>query len=198
MDQLKQEKDGVLVKLYEEGNDDAFDVLLERYQKAVFGYITTVVHDVDLANDIFQDTFMRVIMQIRAHHYVDNGKFSSWVMRIAHNLMIDGTRQRKPFVEIADPIEKERVLNDPSLVVGNAETSDHNEQTFKTLESLVTRLPESQQEIVRMRMYERLSFKEIAEKKGCSINTALGRMRYAILNLRKMSASKDLTLIEME
>ena len=156
MDQLKQEKDGVLVKLYEEGNDDAFDVLLERYQKAVFGYITTVVHDVDLANDIFQDTFMRVIMQIRAHHYVDNGKFSSWVMRIAHNLMIDGTRQRKPFVEIADPIEKERVLNDPSLVVGNAETSDHNEQTFKTLESLVTRLPESQQEIVRMRMYERL------------------------------------------
>ena len=189
------EKDGVLVKLYEEGNDAAFDVLLARYQRAVFGYICSMVHDEDQANDIFQDTFIKVIMQIRGHHYVDNGKFSSWVMRIAHNLMIDGTRQRRPFVDIADPAEKERVLNDPTLVVGNVEMDYHNEQTYQTLNKMVARLPEVQQEVVRMRMYEHLSFKEIAEKTHCSINTALGRMRYAIINLRKMSAHHDLTFV---
>ena len=196
MQNLKMEKDGVLVKLYEEGNDQAFDILLARYQSAVFGYICSMVHDVDQANDIFQDTFVRVIMQIRNHHYVDNGKFSSWVMRIAHNLMIDGTRQRRPFVDIADTVEKDRILNDPTLLVGNKEMDYHNEQTYSSLADMVACLPDSQQEVVRMRMYEHLSFKEIAEKTGCSINTALGRMRYAIINLRKMSAKIDLTLVE--
>ncbi len=189
------EKDGVLVKLYEEGNDQAFDILLARYQSAIFGYICSMVHDIDQANDIFQDTCVRVIMQIRNHRYVDNGKFSSWVMRIAHNLMIDGTRQRRPFVDIADTVEKERILNDPTLLVGNKEMDYHNEQTYSSLAEMVECLPDSQQEVVRMRMYEHLSFKEIAEKKGCSINTALGRMRYAIINLRKMSAKIDLTLV---
>lgn len=196
MQNLKMEADAVLVKLYEEGNDEAFDVLLARYQSAVFGYICSIVRDVEQANDIFQDTFVKVIMQIRSHHYVDSGKFSSWVMRIAHNLMIDGTRQRRPFVDIPDDVERERVLNDPTLLVGNVEMDFHNEQTYQLVNEMLERLPELQQQVVRMRMYERLSFKEIAEKTNCSINTALGRMRYAIINLRKMSAKLDLTLVE--
>lgn len=188
----------MLVKLYEEGNDEAFDILLNRYQTAVFGYIRSLVHDKEQANDIFQDTFVRVITQIRSHRYVDNGKFSSWVMRIAHNLIIDSTRTKRPFVEPTDQMEKDRIINNATLMDGNAEVNFHNEQTYATLETMISRLPDLQQEIVRLRMYEKISFKEIAEKKGCSINTALGRMRYAILNLRKMSAVKDLTLIECD
>ena len=198
MQHLKQETDAMLVKLYEEGNDEAFDILLNRYQSPVYAYIYSVVRDSDLTNDVFQDTFMRVIMQIRNHHYTENGKFSSWVMRIAHNLIIDGARQRRPIVDILDDSEKSKVLDGHSLLEGNKEMEFHNEQTYSTLNAMVARLPEPQQEVVRMRMYEQLSFKEIAEKTNCSINTALGRMRYAIINLRKMSAHQDLTLVGCE
>lgn len=198
MQHLKQETDAILVKLYEEGNDEAFDILLERYQSAIYGYIYSVVRDSDVANDVFQDTFMRVIMQIRNHHYTENGKFSSWVMRIAHNLIIDSTRQRRPIVDILDETEKARILDGAALLDGNKEMELHNEQTYSTLNEMVQRLPEPQQEVVRMRMFEQLSFKEIAEKTHCSINTALGRMRYAIINLRKMSARLDLTLVGCE
>ncbi|MBR1682621.1 MAG: sigma-70 family RNA polymerase sigma factor [Bacteroidaceae bacterium] len=198
MQHLRLEADANLVKLYEEGNDEAFDILLERYQAAVYGYILSIVHDSDAANDVFQDTFVRVITQIRDHRYTENGKFSSWVMRIAHNLIIDSTRQRRPFVDIASDTEKERVMNGAKLMTGNKEMELHNEQTYRTLGEMVSRLPEAQQEVVRLRMYEHLSFKEIAEKTHCSINTALGRMRYATINLRKMSATRDLTLMELE
>lgn len=197
MQNLRKETDAVLVKLYEEGNDEAFDILLERYQSAVYGYIFSVVHDSDMANDVFQDTFMRVIMQIRGHNYTDNGKFSSWVMRIAHNLVIDNARQRRQIVDIADETDKERAMSTSTLLSGNKEMELHNEQTYQTLAEMVARLPEPQQEVVRMRMFEHLSFKEIAEKTDCSINTALGRMRYAVLNLRRMSAKLDLTLMSV-
>ncbi len=198
MQNLRTESDAALVKLYEEGNDEAFDILLERYQSVVYGYILSVTHDSDVANDIFQDTFVRAITHIRGHRYTENGKFSSWLMRIAHNLIIDGTRQRRLIVDIMDETERERVLNTSSLITGNKEMEWHNELTFQTLNEMVLRLPESQQEVVRMRMYEHMSFKEIADKTGCSINTALGRMRYAVINLRKMSASLDLTLVDCE
>jgi len=198
MQNLNTETDAILVKLYEEGNDEAFDVLLTRYQNAIFGYIYSMVKDREWANDLFQDTFVRVITRIRSHQYTENGKFASWVMRIAHNLMIDGTRQRKPLVEPADQQDKDRLFDKAGLMVGNVEMDYHNEQTFKTLAEMISRLPKPQQEIVQMRMYEQMSFKEIAAKLGCSINTALGRMRYAILNLRKMSATRDLTLMEVE
>lgn len=198
MQQLRQESDATLVKLYEEGNDNAFDVLLERYQSAVFGYIFSVVHDSDVANDVFQDTFMRVVMQIRNHHYTENGKFSSWVIRIAHNLIIDSTRQRRVMVDIPDEAEKERAMSKTLPLTGNKEMEWHNEQTYRTLTDMVASLPEAQREVVQLRMYEHLSFKEIAEKTNCSINTALGRMRYAVINLRKMSANKDLTLVDCE
>ena len=198
MQQLRQESDAVLVKLYEEGNDEAFDILLERYQSAVFGYILTAVHDSDVANDIFQDTFMRVIMQIRNHRYTENGKFSGWVIRIAHNLIIDSARQNRVMLEIPDDSEKERMMNKAMPLTGNREMEWHNELTYRTLTDMVARLPELQREVVQLRMYEHLSFKEIAEKTNCSINTALGRMRYAVINLRKMSANKDLTLVDCE
>jgi RNA polymerase sigma-70 factor (ECF subfamily) len=196
MQQLRQESDAVLVKLYEEGNDEAFDVLLERYQSAVFGYILTAVHDSDVANDVFQDTFMRVIMQIRNHRYTENGKFSGWVIRIAHNLIIDSTRQNRVMLEIPNDSEKERMMNKAMPLTGNREMEWHNELTYRTLTDMVARLPETQREVVQMRMYDHLSFKEIAEKTNCSINTALGRMRYAVINLRKMSAKRDLTLVD--
>lgn len=196
MQHLRQESDAVLVKLYEEGNDEAFDVLLERYQSAVFGYILSAVHDSDIANDVFQDTFMRVIMQIRNHRYTENGKFPGWVIRIAHNLIIDSTRQHRAMLEIADDSEKDRVMSKAMPLTGNREMEWHNEQTYRTLTDMVASLPDTQREVVQMRMYEHLSFKEIAEKTNCSINTALGRMRYAVINLRKMSAKKDLTLVD--
>ena len=198
MHNLNTETDAILVKLYEEGNDEAFDVLLARYKNAIFGYIYSIMKDREWANDIFQDTFVRVITRIRSHQYTENGKFASWVMRIAHNLIIDSTRQRKPLVEPTDQQEKERLFDKSGLMVGNVEMDYHNEQTFHTLAEMISRLPKPQQEIVQMRMYDQMSFKEIAEKLDCSINTALGRMRYAILNLRKMAATKDLTLLEVD
>lgn len=196
MQNLRNETDEVLVKLYEDGNDNAFDILLERHQQVLFNYILAIIHDEDLANDIFQETFYKVITNIRSHRYTENGKFQAWVMRIARNLVIDSVRHSRPIIDIPDDTERDRILNDPTLVVGNVETTYHNEQTLSDLEKMISLLPEPQQEVVRMRIYENLSFKEIAELTNCSINTALGRMRYAVINLRKMAARHDLTLLE--
>ena len=196
MQDLHMETDEVLVKLYENGNDKAFDVLLERHQQVLFSYIFAIIRDEDLANDIFQDTFFKAITHIRAHRYTESGKFQAWIMRIARNLVIDAMRHNKPIVDIPDDIERDRILNAPTLTVGNVETSYHNEQTYTDLENMITLLPEPQQEVVRMRIYENRSFKEIAELTDCSINTALGRMRYAVINLRKMASRRDLTILE--
>lgn len=196
MQDLRKETDEVLVKLYENGNDNAFDVLLERHQQVLFGYILAIVRDEDLANDIFQDTFYKAITQIRSHRYTESGRFQAWVMRIARNLVIDSMRHHRPIVDIPDNVERDRLLNDPNLIVGNVETAYHNEQTFTDVENMISLLPEPQQEVVKMRIYQNLPFKEIAEITNCSINTALGRMRYAVINLRKMAARRDLTLLE--
>ena len=197
MQDLRKESDEVLVNLYENGNDNAFDVLLERHQQVLFSYILAIIRDEDVANDIFQETFYKAISQIRSHRYTESGKFQAWVMRIARNLVIDHVRHHRPIVEIPDDSERDRLLNNPSLSVGNVEASYHNEQTYADLEMMINLLPEPQQEVVRMRIYENRPFKEIAELTNCSINTALGRMRYAVINLRKMAARRDLTLMEM-
>lgn len=197
MQDLRKESDEVLVNLYENGNDNAFDVLLERHQQVLFSYILAIIRDEDVANDIFQETFYKAISQIRSHRYTESGKFQAWVMRIARNLVIDYVRHHRPIVEIPDDSERDRLLNNPDLSVGNVEASYHNEQTYADLEMMINLLPEPQQEVVRMRIYENRPFKEIAELTNCSINTALGRMRYAVINLRKMAARRDLTLMEM-
>ncbi len=195
MQDLRNETDEQLVRLYEDGNDNAFDVLLERHQQMLFSYIFAFVHDEDIANDVFQETFYKVINCIRSHRYTESGKFQAWIMRIARNMVIDVVRHKRPIIEIVDDKERTRLLNNPLLSVGNIEDEYHNEQTFTQLETMITHLPEPQQEVIRMRIYEKRSFKEIAVLTNCSINTALGRMRYAILNLRKMAAKHDLTLM---
>ncbi len=197
MQELRKETDEQLVKLYEDGNDNAFDILLERHQQVIYNHIFAIIHDEDMANDIFQDTFYKAIICIRSHRYTESGKFQAWLIRIARNLVIDHVRHSRPVVEIVDKKERERLLNNPKCVVGNAEMDFHNEQTMRELEQMISLLPEPQQEVVRMRIYDDLPFKEIAVLTHCSINTALGRMRYAVINLRKMAAKRDLTFIEL-
>lgn len=197
MQELRKETDEQLVKLYEDGNDNAFDILLERHQQVIYNHIFAIIHDEDVANDIFQDTFYKAIICIRSHRYTESGKFQAWLIRIARNLVIDHVRHSRPVVEIVDKKERERLLNNPKCVVGNAEMDFHNEQTMRELEQMISLLPEPQQEVVRMRIYDDLPFKEIAVLTHCSINTALGRMRYAVINLRKMAAKRDLTFIEL-
>lgn len=191
-----KETDEQLIQLYENGNDAAFDVLLERYQQVLFAYILAIVHDEDQANDFFQETFFKAITYIRSHRYTESGKFQAWLMRIARNLIIDSVRHNRPLVDIVSDKEQDALQNMVSLSVGTVETDFHNAQTIADLSEMIARLPENQQEIVRMRIYEDKSFKEIAALTNCSINTALGRMRYAVINLRKMAAGRDLTLIE--
>lgn len=189
------EADDVLVRLYEEGDDLAFDVLLERHQQRIYNYILGMVHNEDEANDLFQDVFIKAVTRIRSHRYVESGRFGSWLLRIAHNLVIDSFRQRKSVATISrDTTEGANMVNKASLSDFSVEQFISNEQTYTDLELMVQKLPQSQQQIVKMRMYEGLSFKEIAAQTNCSINTALGRMRYAILNLRKMAARHDLTI----
>lgn len=198
MQNLRTETDEQLVKLYEEGNDAAFDILLQRYQQPLFGYILALVCDEDKANDIFQETFFKVINYVRAHRYVDNGKFQAWIMRIARNLIADNYRHKSPFVEISGEQERHRVFDNAPLATPSIEDNYHNEQTVNELTQMIDRLPLPQQEVVRMRIYENRSFKEIAALTDCSINTALGRMRYAVINLRRMAATKDLSMVEYD
>lgn len=197
MQNLMKETDDRLIRLYENGNDAAFDALLERYQQSLYAYILAIVHDEDRANDFFQETFYKAITYIRSHRYTDNGKFFAWLMRIARNLIIDSVRHNKPMVDVVTDDDSDALQNTINLSVGTVETDIHNEQTISDLTEMIARLPQNQQEIIRMRIYEDLSFKEIAALTNCSINTALGRMRYAIINLRKMAVGKDLTLLDV-
>lgn len=191
----KQETDEALVSLYEQGNDQAFDELLVRYQSKVYSYILFIVHDEENANDIFQDTFIKAIVRIRSHKYCEYGKFGPWLLRIAHNLIIDTYRVGHAVQMVSGDEEGSTVFNDQSLSDASVELQMLNEQTYQDLERMVAALPEPQQEVVRLRFYENKSFKEIAEITHCGINTALGRMRYAVLNLRKMALRYDLTLV---
>lgn len=190
------ESDERLIQLYEDGNDSAFDVLLDRHQQSLFAYILAIVHDEDQANDFFQETFFKAISYIRSHRYTDSGKFLPWLLRIARNLIIDSVRHSRPIVDVVSEDDSKGLQNMLSLSVGSVEANFHNEQTISDLAEMISRLPQNQQDVIRMRLYEDRPFKEIAEITNCSINTALGRMRYAILNLRKMAAKRDLTLID--
>lgn len=197
MQDLFAESDEVLVKLYEEGNDEAFDVLLDRYQKTIYGFILTLVCDVPTAEDIFQDTFYRAIVGIRSHRYKESGRFQSWLIRIANNLIVDRYRHREPIVDVTLDMDKDRLFNREDLSDGCIEDVYHNTQTLADIHSMIHRLPENQQEIINLRIFKKMTFKEIAKLKQCSINTALGRMRYATINLRRMAARNktDLTFV---
>lgn len=186
--------DEQLVRLYAGGNDTAFDVLLARHQGKLFSYICFIVHNRDVAEDIFQETFVKAIITIRQGRYVETGKFLAWLTRIAHNLIIDFFRQERNENLISNDETDADLFNNVRLAETNIEMQMVTEQTLDDVRMLMERLPANQREVVYMRYYQELSFKEIAEITGVSINTALGRMRYALLNLRRMAEKRDLYL----
>lgn len=194
MQNLKQLPDESLVTAYAKGNDNAFDALLSRHKDRVYGYILHIVKNPDLANDIFQETFVKIIMLIREGKYVDTGKFLAWVNRIARNLIIDYIRQEKPGVVVSIDAEETDVLNRKDLSDSTIEDKLVVGQIHTDVRRLIEALPESQREVIDLRFFRNMSFKEIAEATGVSINTALGRMRYALIHLRKLSKEHDIAL----
>jgi RNA polymerase sigma-70 factor (ECF subfamily) len=187
--------DEELAMLYINGDNKAFDLLLSRNQTRLFSYILFVVHDRETANDIFQETFVKVITKLNQGKYVTSGKFSAWIMRIAHNVIMDWFREQK--VEgVVDQGEDNDLSNIPgtSFLDDSIEDQYVREQVLKDAKKIMEALPPSQREVVFMRFYQDLSFKEIAEMTGVSINTSLGRMRYAILNMRRMAKKHDIML----
>lgn len=186
--------DRELVVRYQNGDVASFKLLVDKYQDKVFSYIMMLVRDRQLADDIFQDTFLKIIRTIKAGAYNEEGKFIQFAMRIAHNLIIDYFRKSKrlpmvdPTKDDYDLIENARVT-DPSV-----EERIVTEQIYSDLRTMIGFLPDEQREVLQMRMYADMSFKEIADATNVSINTALGRMRYAIINLRKIAKEKNLTL----
>lgn len=187
--------DEELALLYVDGDNKAFDELLARNQSKLFTYIMFVVRDQETANDIFQDTFVKVIMKLQEGKYTDSGKFSFWVTRIAHNVIMDWYRQGKNehIVEMAEDNDLTN-LRSASVMDVCREEEIVSEQVMADVRRMMNALPAPQREVVYMRFYQGLSFKEIAEITGVSINTSLGRMRYAILNLRRMARLHNITL----
>ena len=195
MKNLSTSTDYELVGLYENGNDNAFDELLQRHQSYVYSYILFLVKEEGVADDIFQETFTRAIMAIRSHKYQTTGKFSAWLIRIAHNLIIDSTRETESGMLVTQEKFSPIILNDIRLSEGGIETNIIEQQKADQLRKLLDYLPAVQREVVLLRFYEDLSFKEIAEKTGVSINTSLGRMRYALINLRKLVLKHNIALV---
>lgn len=194
MDNLKKMTDEHLVILYAKGENQAFDTLLNRYKNRLYSYIYFIVRNTELAEDIFQETFVKAIITIKQGRYTENGKFPAWLTRIAHNLIIDHFRQERYENVISNDSSEVDLFNNMKLSQDSIELHIISEQIQSDVRQLINLLPDNQQEIVRMRFYQNLSFKEIAEHTGVSINTALGRMRYAILNLRKMADEKEMIL----
>lgn len=195
MSNLERMTDEELAMLYINGDNKAFDLLLSRNQTRLFSYILFVVHDRETANDIFQETFVKVITKLNQGKYVTSGKFSAWIMRIAHNVIMDWFREQKIEGGV-DQGEDNDLSNIPgsSILDDNIEDMYVREQVLKDAKKIMEALPPSQREVVFMRFYQDLSFKEIAEMTGVSINTSLGRMRYAILNMRRMAKKHDIML----
>ncbi|MBQ7181441.1 MAG: sigma-70 family RNA polymerase sigma factor [Bacteroidaceae bacterium] len=195
MNDLNTMTDYELVSLYEQGNDSAFDIILKRHQDYVYSYITFVVRSEDRAEDIFQETFTRAIIAIRSHKYQTTGKFSAWLIRIAHNLIVDQMRNDEEIHTTSREDFPRDITDSLRYSEGSLETKLIEQQNIKTLRRLLSYLPESQREVVIMHFYENLTFREIAEKTNVSINTSLGRMRYALINLRKLIQKHQISLV---
>jgi len=187
--------DEALALLYVGGDNRAFDELLARNQQKLYNYILFVVRDPELANDVFQETFVKVIMRLQEGKYTDSGKFSFWLTTIAHNVIMDTFRQQKS-EHIVDASEDNDLnkLRRQDLIEMNRENEFVNAQILQDVRHLMDTLPTPQREVVYMRYYQDMSFKEIAEATGVSINTSLGRMRYALINMRRLAKEHDLQL----
>jgi RNA polymerase sigma-70 factor (ECF subfamily) len=184
--------DTTLIAEFISGNSNSFSILLDRYQIRVNGFIYSKVHDPDLADDIFQDTFIKVVKNLRLGKYKDEGRFLSWVIRIAHNLIMDHYRKYKRLPKHESKIENFDVMHRLAEQNSSIEESMIETQIHADLSLLIKELPDSQKEVLRMRLFQDMSFKEIGDQTGVSINTALGRMRYAVINLRKMIEERNL------
>ncbi|MDP5093668.1 MAG: sigma-70 family RNA polymerase sigma factor [Polaribacter sp.] len=186
--------DSLLVKNYILGDESSLEILIKKHQQRLFSFIYSKVKDKDVTNDIFQDTFIKVIKTLKKGNYNEEGKFLPWVMRIAHNLIIDYFRKnnRMPNFKNSDEFDIFSIISDDSL---NAEKQIIQEQIFDDVRELINELPEEQKEVLIMRMYRDMSFKEISDNTGVSINTALGRMRYALINMRKLIEKHKIILI---
>lgn len=191
---LEQMTDEELAILYTKGNNDAFDLLLDRVKGDVYSYILVVVHNKELAEDLFQDTFIKIITRLQEGRYSDTGKFKSWAIRIAHNAILDVFRKQKTQSIIDSNYGDDLSRFSQSVFDQSKEHSIISGQVLNDAKMLMSQLPDSQREVVFMRCYQDLSFKEISEITGVSINTALGRMRYGIMNMRKMAKKHNIML----
>ena len=188
MEYLNRMTDEELALAYIDGDNKAFDLLLERTKTKLFTYIVFVVRDRDLADDIFQETFVKVIIKLQQRKYTNSGKFGAWLVRIAHNVIMDWYREQRA-EKIVEPTEGNDLSNlgGNDLLDMNVENHFVNEQVMRDVRKMMNMLPPTQREVVYMRYYEEMSFKDIAKVTGVSINTSLGRMRYALINLRRLS-----------
>ncbi len=181
--------DEMLVKLYAAGDNEAFDVILKRHEKRLYSYILYFVRNNDVADDLFQETFVKAIVTIKQGRYTESGKFSAWLTRIAHNLIVDQFRNERNENAVSNDEVEADLFNNAKLAEACIEMQLVSNETLADVKELMRRLPDSQREVIQMRFYQDMSFKEIALATGVSINTALGRMRYAILNMRRMAGA---------
>lgn len=186
--------DSILVSNYIQGDENSLSILINKHQQRLYSFIYSKIQDRDITEDIFQDTFIKVIRTLKKGNYNEEGKFLPWVMRISHNLVIDYFRKsnRMPTFKNTDEFDIFSVLGDGNL---NAEKQIIQEQIFSDVRELIKELPEEQKEVLVMRMYKDMSFKEISENTGVSINTALGRMRYALINMRRLIEKHKIILV---
>lgn len=183
-----------LLNAFLSGDEQAISQLIERHRRRVFDYINMMVKNRDIADDIFQETFIKVVRFVKDGRYSDNGKFLSWVLRIAHNQVIDHFRQNKQVTKVSESTAGYDILNTTRFAEQTIEQNMISTQINEDVRRLVNHLPEEQREVVMLRYFNDLSFKDIAEQTGVSINTALGRMRYALINLRKIAHEKQMIL----
>lgn len=186
--------DKELVMRYRTGDVASFQILVDRYQNKIYSYLLMLVKDKQLADDIFQDTFLKIIRTIKAGVYKEEGKFIQFAMRIAHNLVIDYFRKAKRLPMVDQTREDYDMLDNVRFTDPSIEEQIVTEQIYDDVRKMIEYLPDEQREVLVMRMYNDMSFKEIADATNVSINTALGRMRYALINLRKMAKKKNVTL----
>jgi len=183
-----------LIQRFIKGEQSCFEEIIHRHKNKVFAYISLYIRDQALVEDIFQDTFLKVIQSVKSGRYYDNGKFLSWVMRIAHNLIIDHFRRMKQINTMSNDDYESDLFNTRKLAEPNIEDNIVRIQIKKDVRKLINQLPDDQREVVILRHYAGLSFKEIADLTDVSINTALGRMRYALINMRKIMEEKQINL----
>ncbi len=194
MFKLNSLDDNELVQRFIEGDQESLEILILRHKSRVFSYIVLIVKNQELAEDIFQETFIKVIRSLKKGRYIENGKFISWVLRISHNLIIDHFRKEKLKGTISNDSTEVDIFNSQKFSDKTVEDEMINSRVLFEVKELVRELPEDQQQVIYMRHYMGMSFKEIADQTDVSINTALGRMRYALINLRKLIEKKNLTL----